>query len=365
MKIIFLTTKLNLVTGGGSNTNLDFKARILADAGHDVSVITVYPKGNNVSDTPYKVIEKDIGAISPKNVRLKTAELLKEYEKDTDLFHVDGHMFVWGAGLYKEQGGETRVIAHFDNYLLTMGVSGMHDLSLRSKISFKVLRLWEIIKGLGEANKVDMFTCASQKTAELYAKHGLDKEKMKVMPPLLDTTPFTRIIKKPHDKFTILYIGRLHADKGLDLLFEAIKDLNVKVQVVGAGHHEEDIKKEAPKNVEFHSWKSQKEIKDFYAEADVFVHPAIWPEPFGMTIIEAMASGVPVITSSDTGGTEIAKDAGLIFANNSAEDLRKNIKMMIESKSLRQELIEKGKRKAEEYDQKKWSKYFLNEIIGS
>ena len=146
MKIVFFTTKLNLVSGGGSNINIDFKARLMHQKGHDVTLITTSKNNNNIEGCKYKVIEENIGSSNYFNVRKKTAELLQKHEKEADVYHIDGHYFLFGGGLYKQQGGKVPVVTHFDNYMLPMNLtkSGQDKLYFHNNLLQKQYFLLQI-----------------------------------------------------------------------------------------------------------------------------------------------------------------------------------------------------------------------------
>ena len=67
----------------------------------------------------------------------------------------------------------------------------------------------------------------------------------------------------------------------------------------------------------------QSELADYYGNADIFVFPSVWHEPFGIPLIEAMACQVPVVATRSGGMTEIVQDgkSGLIVERGDAESL--------------------------------------------
>ncbi|WP_114750616.1 glycosyltransferase family 4 protein [Pleomorphovibrio marinus] len=83
------------------------------------------------------------------------------------------------------------------------------------------------------------------------------------------------------------------------------------------------------------------ELPAIYARAAFFLYPSI-RESFGLPILEAMACGCPVITSTSSSMPEIAGDAALLVNPHSSEDLAKNILLLIENKAIRASLREKG-----------------------
>lgn len=139
--------------------------------------------------------------------------------------------------------------------------------------------------------------------------------------------------KSDNDDFTLIYVGRLVPQKGVNLLIDAIKQISFPVIciIVGDGNQREELENQVKKNhlskiVRFVG--VQNNTADWYKKGDVFVHPAIWEEGFGITIIEAMASGLPCISFKKGALPEIIKDNenGLITEECSAEALAEKIR---------------------------------------
>lgn len=101
---------------------------------------------------------------------------------------------------------------------------------------------------------------------------------------------------------TFIYVGRLFTPKGIHILINAIGLLknmpDVRLMVVGGGPQLEELKEQAKMvgvadKVSFYGLRM--DIPDLLLKADYFVHPAIWNEGFGVTLIEAMSVGLPCI----------------------------------------------------------------------
>jgi glycosyltransferase involved in cell wall biosynthesis len=119
--------------------------------------------------------------------------------------------------------------------------------------------------------------------------------------------------KIPELKFTknILYAGRLSKEKGVDYLINAMKIVKQKVPeakllIAGDGRErarlEHLVKKlKLEDSVKFLGWLSKEQLKKMYEDVDFIVLPSIWQEPFGLTGLEAMSYGRPVI-AFDVGG---------------------------------------------------------------
>jgi len=151
---------------------------------------------------------------------------------------------------------------------------------------------------------------------------------------------------------TVLYVGRLIPEKGPHLFFEAMRQLhqeglNVRGIIIGAsalpgereGSYAQSLRKNIPPNVVFHPYCVGNKLGDVFRNADIFCHPAQWEEPFGMVIVEAMASGLPVVATRCGGIPEILKNGGGVLVNrDSIEELVSTLKELVRNNSLRKML---------------------------
>jgi UDP-glucose:(heptosyl)LPS alpha-1,3-glucosyltransferase len=162
------------------------------------------------------------------------------------------------------------------------------------------------------------------------------------------------------DDFVILFMGNEFGRKGLKGLLEALAAFGkstVKLLVVGGGDVRAYGKFAAELgiagNVRFMG--SVPSPENLYLAADAFVLPTLY-EPFGIVILEAMAAGVPVITSRLSGATEGMKDrhhALLLERPASVEELVETVGLLRKDETVRQNLIVAGLEKAKEFS---WDK---------
>lgn len=148
-----------------------------------------------------------------------------------------------------------------------------------------------------------------------------------------------------NNKFVVGYIGRLVEWKGIKVLIDAIAKLNdpsVVCLLVGEKDKTwEDVRTQTNKirkNVIYVGFRDDAE--NVLSALDVFVHPAIEPEPFATTIVEAMMAKVPVI-ATDLGGTnEIIRDKenGLLIKPNDSTSMVKAITLLKNNLSLRKRI---------------------------
>lgn len=102
-----------------------------------------------------------------------------------------------------------------------------------------------------------------------------------------------------------LWVHRLVPYKQPELVLEAFRDLPYHLTMVGVGPLEGRLRKRLPANVELRSWVPRSELAELYARASGFVH--VGEEDFGITMVEALAAGTPVVTLDAGGARDIVR----------------------------------------------------------
>lgn len=155
------------------------------------------------------------------------------------------------------------------------------------------LRLWD----RQAADRVDCFVANSQTVRERIQKY-YRKDAHVIYPPV-DTH---RFYISPRPKNYFLTGGRLVAYKRFNLVVDACNKTGIPLKIFGAGPVAADLRKQAKSNIEFLGNISDDDLRNLYADAIAFIHPQ--EEDFGITPIESMASGRPVIAYKKGGATE-------------------------------------------------------------
>ena len=146
------------------------------------------------------------------------------------------------------------------------------------------------------------------------------------------------------DEKVIVFAGRLSNEKGIRELLMAIRDISnvpkFKLLVVGSFFFDTEVKnsfeeelrniiKEIKDKVIFTGYVKHEDMYKIYGMSDIAVLPSLWEDPAPLTIIEAMASGLPIITTDSGGIPEYAKN-GCAFIIKRDEHLVENIKNKIQ-----------------------------------
>jgi glycosyltransferase involved in cell wall biosynthesis len=119
-----------------------------------------------------------------------------------------------------------------------------------------------------------------------------------------------------------LWVGRLVPYKRPLEVAEAFRGLPQRLTMVGIGPQEEELRALLPDNVELRGWISREELRWLYAEAAGFLH--VGEEDFGITMVEALAAGAPVIALNAGGARDIVRDGidGVLVSEPDVDSLR-------------------------------------------
>jgi UDP-glucose:(heptosyl)LPS alpha-1,3-glucosyltransferase len=158
------------------------------------------------------------------------------------------------------------------------------------------------------------------------------------------------------DDFVLLFVGNEFGRKGLKALLQslvALDDRNVQLLVVGSGNQQSYRRFATELGIAtgVHFAGNIPSPEAMYLVADAFVLPSLY-EPFGLVVLEAMAAGVPVITSKATGAVEgmlNRRHALLLEYPASVEELLEAVRLLKGDESLRKHLIASGFEKAKEF----------------
>ena len=188
------------------------------------------------------------------------------------------------------------------------------------------IRLWDKLA----ADRVDIFIANSKTVQKRITKYY--RRSSQVIYPPVDTNNFKiSDVSNQEDKDKYFLIGcRLAPYKRVDMVIEAFKILgdNYRLKIFGSGVDLERLKKIAAdcKNIEFLGRVSDQEKANLYSQAQAFINPQ--EEDFGITAVESMASGRPVIAYRKGGATETVLDGktGLFFNQQTPEDIVRVIK---------------------------------------
>ncbi|MBW4082262.1 glycosyltransferase family 1 protein [Paenibacillus sp. S150] len=151
----------------------------------------------------------------------------------------------------------------------------------------------------------------------------------------------------------LLYVGRIAPEKDIATLLQAMRQLpestaaGVHLLVVGDGPLLSELSAQAPRNVIFTGAKHGEELAELYASGDLFVFPSS-TETFGNVVLEAMASGLPVLAAGAGGSKELVASGitGALFQPHDPEALAEEICRLADQPLLRATMGIEGRRQA-------------------
>jgi glycosyltransferase involved in cell wall biosynthesis len=157
------------------------------------------------------------------------------------------------------------------------------------------------------ARTIDVFIANSNAVADAsQSGAGRPRSQIAVVPPFvddgaLDAPPRPRPAFLPSNGDFLLFVGALGRHKGLDVLLEAYARLSPTVPLILVGMPRRDTPSRLPQGVTVVPDVAHDDVLAAWPHCTMALVPSLWPEPFGVTAVEAMAAGRPVI-ASDTGG---------------------------------------------------------------
>ena len=173
------------------------------------------------------------------------------------------------------------------------------------------IRMWDRLA----ADRVDYFIANSNYIKGRIAKYYRRDSKV-IFPPV--NTHLYHI--EPKEDFYLI-VSRMVQYKRVDLAIEAFNRLGLPLVIIGGGPEEKKLKAMAKENIRFMGRLSDEEIVSYYARSKAFIFPG--EEDFGITPIEAQASGTPVIAYGKGGALDTVIDgkSGILFPEQTVEQL--------------------------------------------
>lgn len=225
-----------------------------------------------------------------------------------------------------------------------------------------------------------VITISKSSQNDIIEEYKLPKERVHVVYPgmkeLVDLNPHIYAMNELHIKYKlkekyILFVGTLQPRKNISKLIEAFSKVkkmkgneDILLVIVGKkGWLYEEILT-APKtykiedSVRFLDYVTDEDLPLLYKNAQCFILPSLY-EGFGLPVVEAMQYGCPVITSNVSSMPEAGGDAALYVDPNNADDIADKINTLLNDKSLRKELIERGKKQVSKFTWEKSAKEVL------
>jgi glycosyltransferase involved in cell wall biosynthesis len=197
--------------------------------------------------------------------------------------------------------------------------------------------------------------CLSEPQKVLIAsKYALPLESIAVIPNGVAEMYFIGEKVKKNPVPHMLFVGRLAPQKNLVMLIEAVSQMHADVflDIVGAGEDREKIEaliqKYSLHNIKLHGKKTDQELLAMYKLADVFVLPSL-KEGISLSMLEALAAGLPVVASDTPEIRPILSDCGVLIEEPTAANYAKTLDALVSQKDTLQKLSAAAVQKAHAY----------------
>lgn len=220
-----------------------------------------------------------------------------------------------------------------------------------------------------EMQIADMIIVPSEFVKLTLVENGVMPEKITVNPfgTVVDQFAWTSNKKRVDDKIVFLFLGSFSARKGLPLLLDAWKELNISnAELIVAGYGKIPDAIALPKNVTNRGVIAKGERQALFDSAHVFLFPSFF-EGLAQVQIEAMACGLPIVGTRNSGAQELVNDGvnGFVIDAGSKAQLMTAIKYFIDNPEKMNEMGKAAKKKAEQFSWdtygKRWNGIILKE----
>ncbi len=227
---------------------------------------------------------------------------------------------------------------------------------------------WYLKRLKSEPFKADFCIVASNFTRRTLEDAGVSKDKILLLPLGVDLEKFNFQERPKRGYLQLLFVGGVGQRKGIKYLLDAVKminSVNVRLKIVGPIYGSGRALKEYSGYYEYLGPKAQDEIVGIMHQSDCLILPSLF-EGFGLVIPEAMATGIPVITTHNSAGPDIIREDidGFVVNPCDSHSIAEKIDFMASS-GVR--VLEMGRNAAERAKEFSWDRYRLrlNEILNS
>ena len=367
MKIAIIRQKFVLY--GGAEQFADGFIHQLAESGHQVHIFA-----NRWTPSHHSNIHHHFVATLHFDAFIRTLSFARSVAKKIREQHFDiiqSHEKTWTQDVYRAGDGchikwlsqRSRNLSPFQNLFLSL--NPFHQLILKLEKNIfesgqckKIVAISQMVKN----DILENYKCPSENIAVVY--NGVD---LKRFHPDNKNT-YRKLIREnleiPESATLILFVGSGFERKGLQFLLESTAYLNKedwRLLLMGKGKFGKFIRY-APtdKHPQIIAKDPDPEIEKYYAAADIFILPSIY-EPFGNANLEALATGLPVITTRYCGAADIIKNKqnGLVVQDPfNPEEIAENIRSLFDP-STRETMGKNARELAEQFPLERNSREML------
>ena len=349
-------------------------ARQLVKKGHDVTVIS----SSSAMRKHDAKKEETINGIKAKRFNpVAPSSMLYAAKNDFDLVHMHHLGYLAPISSYAALARKFKMMPsvftihglYHDPYLVK-DVEDPFSGKINDSIAqtFPYLRPWRILNWFVHLPlQADRITALTEWEKTKTQRLGIRPEKIEVIPNGVDTKRYRRgrkdyFRKRGIEGPVLLFVGQPTRRKGWEYFLGSFTDVmkrNPDAKAVFVGYRQdEEMKRRCQalgisKNVIFLGFLPEEEKIDAFTSADMFVLPTLY-EGFGIVFLEAMAAGLPVITTDSAGNSEIVHNGenGLLVKPRDTKTLTSAILKLLDDRKLRHSIGKKNIGRARQYDWK-------------
>ena len=383
LKIAFLSYRSKPFSGG-QGIYVKYLSKALHDLGHEIDVFSgppypdldpkiklvkipslgLYEKKSKFYDVnPIKLLNpinlfewlsvNSGGFPEPYTFGKRIKKILKQNLNEYDVIH-DNQSLAYELLFFQKKKPLVTTIHHPISLDLAYQLQSTNDIFLKL-----LMRRWHsfLVMQKFVAKRLKKIVVPSNSSMDdIKDEFRVDKNKMERVMNGIDLNVFYPDSKIQKIPFKLVTVASADVPlKGLDYLLKALSNLaevysDISLSIIGeqkkGGHTERLIKKlNLEKRVNFFSNLTQEDLRKTYCEAELAIIPSLY-EGFGFAAIEAMACGVPLISSSGGALPEVIKDTGIIIPPKNAKEIYNSIDFLLSSPKSAKELAEKGLQRA-------------------
>ncbi len=371
MRIAIVTHVVRHNDGQG-RVNYEIARAALAE-GHQVTLLASHVAPELAAESRLRWISVKVGRFWPTKLvkqqvfAFKTARWLKAHRNEYDVLHVNGFISWIKADVntaHFVHGGWVR--SPYYPFKLTGGLWSAYQV-VYSRVNAR-LEHWAY-----QRSKV--IAAVSEKVAEEIRANGVAGERIEVVYNGVDTSAFSaaqstgsdrKSFGLPADACLLLFVGDLRTPrKNLDTVLHALTKLPSNVQLAVAGYVPGSPYPEQAKALgiadRVHFLGLVKNMPTLMHSVDAFVFPSRY-EAMSLSLLEALAAGLPVITASTAGGAEIiGTDCGIVLADpDDSTALAGAITRLADAPALRREMGEAARRLAGQFGWARMARRYLD-----
>ena len=234
---------------------------------------------------------------------------VSRHVKNADIFYGWTHHALWSLKQAKRRGMIT-VLERANAHPLTM-MRLLQDEYARRGVSEPVYHPLILKKHLNELEIADYIAVTSEWTRQSLLEHGIAEQRILVTPLGVDVERFVPADAPTDETFRVIYLGQLRLRKGVQYLLEAWDALHLKhaeLLLVGdvVPEFQTILRQYLPRNPAIKLLGHVENTVSLYQQASVCILPTL-EDGFGLVVLEAMACGVPVIITEQTGAKDCVR----------------------------------------------------------